>query len=119
MGHLQIRDDAIWARHIDGNSDLRKRILELGPEDTIELVVDGVVETWVKMKDGRDGRPTSGIRPVGAMRAVWKRMQARRDEVVPIREVKTADATLRALRPLLSEWDTPEDDEAFRDLPLR
>lgn len=119
MGHLLIRDDAIWAKHIDGDAELRARISDLHQEDTIDLEVDGVVGTWAKMKDGRDGRPTSGIRPVGRMRAVWSRMQSRRGEVVPIREVTECDAYLRALRPLLSEWDSPEDEEAFRDLPLR
>jgi hypothetical protein len=68
------------------------------------------------MRDGKDGRSTNGLKPVGPMREVWKRMQSRRGAIVPVREIGSADAYLDSLRPLLSEWDSPEDDEAFRDL---
>jgi hypothetical protein len=50
------------------------------------------------------------------MRDKWKAMQARRGETVEIREVVQADSYLAALRPLLSEWDSAEDNEAYRDL---
>jgi hypothetical protein len=116
MAHLQIRDNAIWFKHIEGDERLRERILRLRQGATIDLEVDGVVGRWVKMQDGKDGRSTDGLRPVGPMREVWKGMQARRGAVVPIRAIVSADAYLDSLRPLLSEWDSPEDDEAFRDL---
>jgi hypothetical protein len=35
---------------------------------------------------------------------------------VPVREVVAADSYLASLAPTLSEWDTAEDDEAYRDL---
>jgi hypothetical protein len=50
------------------------------------------------------------------MKAVWKRFQSRRGEVVAVREVRTTDAYLAALSDTLSEWNSPEDEEAFRDL---
>jgi hypothetical protein len=50
------------------------------------------------------------------MKLVWKQFQARRKEVVEIREVKTADSYLAALSDTLSEWNSPADEEAFRDL---
>jgi hypothetical protein len=50
------------------------------------------------------------------MKDIWKRFQARRGEIVTVRETRTADSYLAALQGTLSEWDSPEDNEAFRDL---
>jgi hypothetical protein len=50
------------------------------------------------------------------MKTVWKRFQSRRQQLVEIREVRTADAYLAALSDTLSEWNSSEDEEAFRDL---
>jgi len=122
MGFVRLNDDAIWASRIEGDDVLRAKILALAPGEPIELEVDGKVGTWVKMRDGRDGRPTSGLRPVGPMRDVWKSMQHRRGEALAIRRVKLDDGLdyLRMMQQnLAEEWDTPEDDEAYRDLPLR
>lgn len=116
MGYLQIRDDSIWVKHIDGDKALRDRLTSLRPGETIELDVGGIVGSWEKMRDGADGRPTSGIKPAGPMREVWKRMQARRGEIVPVREIATAETYLAALTPLMSEWNSPEDEDAYRDL---
>jgi hypothetical protein len=49
------------------------------------------------------------------MKKVWKKFQSRRGEVVEVGEVRTADAYLAALSNTLSEWNSPEDEEAFRD----
>jgi hypothetical protein len=68
------------------------------------------------MRDDKDGRPTKGIKPIGPMKEIWKRLQSRRGELVEVREVRTADTYLSALRGTLSEWNSPEDEEAFRDL---
>jgi hypothetical protein len=50
------------------------------------------------------------------MKGVWKRFQLRRGEVVKIRDVKPVDPYLAAVSETLTEWNSPEDDEAFRDL---
>jgi hypothetical protein len=50
------------------------------------------------------------------MKKIWKQFQARRKEVVEIRAVQTADSYLAALSDTWSEWDSPADNEAFRDL---
>jgi hypothetical protein len=50
------------------------------------------------------------------MREIWKRFQARRGEIVKIRETRTADSYLKALSGTLTEWTSPADEEAFRDL---
>jgi len=116
MAYVQIRDNAIWATHIEGDAGLRNRLERLAPGKFVELEVAGVVGRWEKMRTGKDGRPTIGIKPVGPMRDKWKAMQNRRGETVEIREVAQTDSYLAALLPLLSEWDSTEDDEAYRDL---
>ncbi len=116
MGYVKIADDILWAKQIEGDSDLRDRIVGLPAGATIDLEVDGIVGHWEKAKVGKDGRPTAAIKPVGPMREIWKRFQARRGEIVRVREMRTADSYLKALGATLSEWNSPEDDEAFRDL---
>ena len=68
------------------------------------------------MGDGRDGRPTLGINPIAALRSVWARLRGDQRKVVPVREVVAADSYLASLTPALGEWDSAEDDEAYRDL---
>jgi len=116
MAFVEIRDDTIWANHIEGSKVLKDRILSLAPGEVIELEVEDIVGRWERMRDGRDGRPTPGIKPIGPMKEIWKRFQSRRGEIVEIREVRTADAYLDALTNALTEWNSPEDEEAFRDL---
>ena len=116
MGYIAIAADAIWAKQIEGGRALKQRILSLAPGDVIELEVDGIVGRWEKMRNGRDGRSTSGIKPIGPMKEVWKALQSRRGDTVEVREVRTADAYLAALSETLSEWNSPEDEEAFSDL---
>ena len=116
MVYVEIRDDTIWAKHIEGGKGLKDRILSLAPGEVIELEVDGIVGNWEKTRVGKDGRPQQSIKPIGNMKKVWKRLQSRCGEVVEIREVRTADAYLEALSNTLSEWNSPADEEAFRDL---
>jgi hypothetical protein len=116
MAVVAIRDDTIWVNHIEGGKVLKERIASLPPGDVIELEVDGIVGSWEKTQVGKDGRPQQSIKPLGNMKTVWKRFQSRRQERVEIREVRTADAYLAALTDTLSEWNSPEDEEAFRDL---
>jgi hypothetical protein len=116
MATIRVNDDAIWLKNIEGDPNLQHRIRAMRPGDVVDLEVDGVVGRWQRMKDGRDGRPTFGIKPIAEMRQAWARMSRQRGKVVPVREVITADSYLTALAPLLSEWDSLEDEEAFRDL---
>ena len=116
MAYVRLNDDAIWVTRIEGDPALRNRLANLSPGKLVDLEVAGVAGRWEKMKMGKDGRPTHGIKPVGPMRERWKAMQNRRGETVEIREIAETDNYLIALRPLLSEWDSPEDEEAYRDL---
>jgi hypothetical protein len=116
MAHIEIRDNNLWAKHIEGGASLRDRILSLKPGEVIELEVAGVIGAWEKTRIGRDGRAQEAIKPIGNMKKVWDRFQMRRGEIVEIREVRTADSYLAAVSDTLSEWNSPEDEEAFRDL---
>lgn len=111
-----IKDNAIWIKHIEAGPQICEMINQMKPGELVDLEVDGIVGKWERMRDGEDGRPTYGIKPVAEMREIWKKMQSRRGEIVKMREVVTADTYLASLAPSLSEWDSPEDEEAYRDL---
>lgn len=117
MAKVRINDEAIWLKHIEGDAALEKRIRAMSEGELLDLEVNGVVGRWQRMRDGRDGRPTLGIRPVAEMKDVWARFRRETTgRLVEVREVTTADSYLTSLTPLLSEWDSPEDELAYRDL---
>jgi hypothetical protein len=117
MPVIRISDESIWLKHIEGDKALRERIRNLAPEEVLDLEVNGVVGKWARMKDGKDGRPTWGIKPVGEMRLVWTRMrQQQTGKIVTIREVTMADSYLVALSDTLDEWSSQEDELAYADL---
>ena len=116
MGYVKIGDVLLWAKHIEGDRQLQDRIINLPAGHSIDLEIDGIVGHWEKAKVGKDGRPTEAIKPVGPMREIWKRFQARRGDIVRIRETRTADSYLQAASELMTEWNSEADEEAFRDL---
>ena len=83
---VEVRDHALWAKHVFGNDLLKEKIESLTGGSLIELVVDDFVGTWAKMNDGTDGRPTPGIKPIGKAREHWHTLQERRGELVSIEE---------------------------------
>ncbi|WP_417463571.1 hypothetical protein [Kordiimonas sp.] len=84
MAHVEVRDHALWLKHIHGDENLKKELESLPAGDLIELVVDGVKGTWKKMSDGRDGRPTMGIRGILSAKAHWHALQEQRGQLVTI-----------------------------------
>jgi hypothetical protein len=62
MGYIKITDDMLWAKQIEGDADLRERILSLPPSAAIDLEVDGIAGHWEKARTGKDGRPTEAFR---------------------------------------------------------
>jgi hypothetical protein len=116
MGQIKISDDMIWAKQIEDDPSLKEQVLNLAPGALIELEVAGVSGRWAKANAGKDGRPTHAIKPIGPMKDVWKDFQSRRGQYVAIRRTQLADTYLDVLSGTLSEWNSPEDEEAFRDL---
>lgn len=119
MGRMQVRDNAVWAKHIEGAPEIVRTILELKAETPITLRVDGKPVRFVKMRDGKDGRKTNGLRPDKAFKPFWDAMQSRRGEIVEVhldRDGPQSDPYLASISTLLSEWDSVEDAEAYDGL---
>lgn len=84
MAHTTVRDVVIWTKHIHGG-DTAARLAALPGEAELTLIVDGVRGRWCKMRDGKDGRPTSGLRPVGRAQSFWQSLfDARRGDSVSL-----------------------------------
>lgn len=117
MSYITVRDDALWARHVE-DAEVRARIRELPQNAPLLLLVDGTPVRFVKMRDGKDGRPTDGLRPADEeARLFWRAMQARRGERVRVALGGVpANAYLASLNALLSEWDSEEDAAAYDGL---
>jgi hypothetical protein len=117
MVTMEIRDNSIWAKHLKADRRLHEKVLTLNETQVLRLSVDGIEGDWQRMRTGKDGRPTPGIKPVGKMAAVWKRWQARRGEkvVVKLAEDET-DPLLQIADRTFQEWYTAEDEEAFGEL---
>lgn len=70
MAQVEVRDHAMWTKHIHGDDALRSRLDALAPEATIRLRVDGEEGLWRKMSAYRtSGNPTPGLTPIGPMQA--------------------------------------------------
>lgn len=117
MSYITVRDDAIWARHVE-DPDVAARIRELLPNETLLLVVEGTPVRFAKMRDGKDGRPTQGVKPADEeARRFWHAMQSRRGERVRLSLGAPADhAYLASLSALLTEWESEEDAAAYDGL---
>jgi hypothetical protein len=84
MAHTIVRDVVIWTKHVHGD-DTAARLEALPAETEITLIVDGVRGFWCKMRNGKDGRPTSGFRPVGRAKTFWQGLfDARRGDSVTV-----------------------------------
>ncbi|MDR7037595.1 MULTISPECIES: hypothetical protein [Methylobacterium] len=117
MATMIIRDDVLWARHIEGDPELARTIRTLPADDAIVLRIEGRPVRFRKMRDGRDGRPTEGVRPEPADAAFWRTLVARRGAMVTVEpEAGSVDPYLLSLSATLSEWNSPEDAAAYDEL---
>ena len=113
---ISIQDHAIWFKHLPGR-DMQERLGQLPPEGEVRMEIDGVTGHWRRMKRGTDGRLPDAIIPIGHMKTVWNDwFRTRRGDTVTLRVLTTADDWLVGVAPLFSEWNSAEDDAAFRDL---
>jgi len=87
MSVVEIRDYALWPKHIHQNEELKNKIIDMQEGDLIELEVEGVRGMWKKMDDGKDGRATPGIKGLGTAKTHWHGIQDRRGDLVSIKEV--------------------------------
>lgn len=115
--NMEVRDDVIWFKHLREHQAILAAVQGLAEGQAIMLKVDGVVGKWVRMRSGKDGRPTFGIKPEGAMAKTWAGMQKRRGQFVNIElDGRQADPFLVMADKTFVEWYSAEDEEAYRDL---
>jgi hypothetical protein len=113
---VNIEDVAIWFKHVR-EPKLRERLAGLEDDEAIFLEANGVVGRWRRMRQGKNPKPTEAIRPDGKMTEIWGEwFKTAKGMPIEIREVALADDFLAEGSILFSEWNSPEDDEAFRDL---
>lgn len=86
---VEVRDYALWIKHIHGNEPLKELLLALQAGELIELQVAGVRGIWKKMDDGKDGRATQGIKALGKAKDHWHALQADRGELVSIKGIQS------------------------------
>jgi hypothetical protein len=72
VGTLEVRDSVVWIKHISGSNNLVDQMNSLEAGEQIELEIDGETGIWERMRDGKDGRPTYGIKPVGPAKDMWE-----------------------------------------------
>lgn len=91
MASTTVSDFVVWTRHIHGDEALVARLVALRAGETIELRIDSVAGTWRKMDDGKDGRSTPGLRPLGKAKDHWGQLyDSRRGDVVGLEAVTPA-----------------------------
>jgi hypothetical protein len=113
---VAIEDVAIWLKHVR-EPKLHDRLAKLGEDEAIYLEADGVVGRWKRMRQGKNPKPTDAIKPDGSMKEIWNKwFKTRKGERIEVREVTLADDFLASGSTLFSEWNSPEDEAAFRDL---
>jgi hypothetical protein len=109
-------DDAIWLKNVNADHNTIALLRQLPGGARIKIEVEGTQGEWERMQDGRDGRPTLGLKPVGRTLDFWKSMKPRRGEHLDFKIIDPRDTYLEAVQARLSEWDSAEDDVAFNDL---
>lgn len=114
---IKIRDDVLWLKQLKEVPDLFEAASQLAAGDELTLRVDGIVGRWARMRPGRDGRPTMGLKPIGAMAEVWARLQRKRGELVSLDWPDAEDdPLLRLADETFDEWRSAEDEAAYGDL---
>ena len=68
MPTLLNNDDTIWLKHVDAEPDLSALLYQLRAGTRLRLEIEGVPGEWEKMAEGKDKRPTQGLKPVGKTR---------------------------------------------------
>ncbi len=78
MSFAEVRDHALWVKHIHGNKSLQDRIRAMQEGELIELKVNGVRGMWKRMKDSGDGGAMPGIKALCEARSKWHELRSER-----------------------------------------
>lgn len=109
-------DDNIWLKHISADQDTMALLRQLPGGARLDLEIEGVRGEWIRTKDGKDGRPTYALRPIGKTADFWKSMKSRRGQYLEMRIINPRDSYLESVGTTLTEWNSPEDEKHFNDL---
>ena len=109
-------DDAIWLKNVNADNNTIAVLRQIPAGTKLKLEVEGVPGDWQRMADGKDGRPTLGLKPVGKTLEFWKSLKQRRGEHLEFKIVDPRDTYLSDVQATLSEWESEEDEKAFNDL---
>ena len=109
-------DDVIWLKNVDADQNTLALLRQLPEKTRLQLEIEGIRSDWERMADGKDGRPTLGLKPVGKTLQFWKSMRDRRGDFLNFKIVDPRDSYLAAVQATLSEWESKEDEAAFDDL---
>lgn len=114
MATMIIHDDALWARHIEGDPALAQRIRSLSADDAIVLRIDG---RPIRFRKTRNERAADMMKPDPDFAEVWRGLQARRGASVTVEpEPAPVDPYLLSLTATLTEWNSPDDAAAYDGL---
>lgn len=116
MGTFLNNDDVIWLKHINADPSTIALLRQVPGGTKLKIEIEGFRGDWERMADGKDGRPTPGLRPVGKTAEFWKSMKPRRGKHLEFRIVDPRDTYLSDVQATLSEWDSEDDEKAFHDL---
>ena len=116
MGTFLNNDNAIWLKNVNADANTMALLRQMKAGTKLNIEIEGVRGEWERMADGKDGRPTFGLKPVGKTLAFWNTMTARRGEELRFKVVDPRDTYLASLQATLSEWESKEDELAFHDL---
>ena len=116
MGKLLNNDDAIWLKHVSADSDTVAMLHRIPAGAKLKIEIEGISGEWQRMADGKDGRPTLGLKPVGPTVDFWKSMKSRRGELLQFKIIDPRDTYLADVEKTLSEWHSEDDERAFGDL---
>jgi hypothetical protein len=85
VSKINARDDVIWAKHVKGSPEMVQFFNGMVQGELVALNIDGIEGYWRKMNNGKDGRPTYGLRPDGDTKAFWQSIyHSQKGEMVPI-----------------------------------
>lgn len=116
MGTFLNNDDAIWLKNVNADKDTLALLRQLRAGTRLKLEIEGTRGDWERMADGKDGRPTFGLKPVGPTADYWKTMKPLRGQHLHFNIVDPRDTYLGDVQKTLSEWESEDDEKAFNDL---
>ena len=109
MATMIIREAVLRPQHIEGDPSLSDAIRGLAPDAAMVLRLEG--------RPVRFRRAANGLEPEPMDAAFWRSLQMRRGTMITVeRDAPAPDPYLLSLTASLTEWNSPEDAEAYDGL---